>query len=286
MTLAEFLHDYYAPLKGITERTTELYGYTIASLSETLGRPAMLADLSDELAIARFLAHRVRTREPATAAKDRSQLRALHEFAARRRLLDTWPTYPMIRVPERVPECWMIDEFQRLLDSAAQEQVTIDGVPAAKWWRAILLCCYDTGERIGSVMSLRWGEVRGCNVIFRAEGRKGRRRDIFREISVQTADSMLEIKGSRGPEDLVFPWDRGESYVWRRLEIILKRAGLPHGRKDKFHRIRKTTESFAAAAGLDAQKLLDHADPATTRKYLDPRIVRQQSPVGLLPKVS
>jgi integrase len=97
---------------------------------------------------------------------------------------------------------------------------------------------------------------------------------------------MQAIKGDREPEDIVFPWDRCHNYVWKRLEIILKRAGLPHGRKSKFHRIRKTTASYAAAAGLDAQKLLDHSDPATTRKYLDPRIVKQQSPVNILPKVS
>jgi len=286
MTLHQFLHDYYAPLKGICKRTIDLYGFTIASFSQSLGRDAMLSDLSDELAVARFLAHRVRTREAATAAKDRSQLRAIHEFAARKKLLDTWPTYPLFRVPERVPECWLADEFQRLIDSAALEKVTICGIPAAKWWRAILLTCYDTGERIGSVLSLKWSEVRGCDVIYRAECRKGRRRDILREISVQTADAMLEIRGDRKHDDLVFPWDKNRQYVWRRLEIILERANLPHGRKDKFHKIRKTTASYAAAAGLDAQKLLDHADPATTKKYLDPRIVRQPSAASILPRVS
>jgi hypothetical protein len=286
MNLHQFLFDYYAPLKGICNRTIELYGFTILSFGESLGRPAMLGDLSDELAVARFLAHRTRTREPATAAKDRSQLRALHEFAARRKLLDTWPTYPLIRVPERVPECWLVEEFQRLLDAAAQEQVSIAGIHASLWWRAVLLLCFDTGERIGSVLALTWQDVRGCDVIFRAENRKGRRRDIFRECSLQTADAMQAIKGDREPEDIVFPWDRCHNYVWKRLEIILKRAGLPHGRKSKFHRIRKTTASYAAAAGLDAQKLLDHSDPATTRKYLDPRIVKQQSPVNILPKVS
>jgi hypothetical protein len=87
------------------------------------------------------------------------------------------------------------------------------------------------------------------------------------------------------PSDLVFPWPRCRSYLWRRLEIILERAGLPAGRKDKFHRIRKTTASYYQAAGGSAQWLLDHADPATTRKYLDPRIVRGQSAPDIIPPI-
>jgi integrase len=67
--------------------------------------------------------------------------------------------------------------------------------------------------------------------------------------------------------------------------MICKAAGLPNDRWSKFHRIRKTHASYAAAAGLDAQRLLDHASPKTTRAYLDPRIVRQPSAPDVLPRV-
>lgn len=284
MTLTELLTDYYAPLKRISDRTIELYGYTIKSLSDFLGRPATTADF-DELLIARFLAHRVRTREPATAAKDRSQLRALWEWAARRKMVETWPTIPLIVVPERVPEAWFTDEFQRLLDAAAQEKVLIGGIPSALWWRAILLVCYDTGERISSVLALKWRNVRGCTVLYEAEDRKGKRRDLLREITPQTLEAIEAIKGRSAPDDVVFLWDKHDKYIWRRLEIILKRAGLPASRKDKFHKIRKTTASWSEAGGVSAQRVLDHADPATTRKYLDPRIVKPPSAISVLPKV-
>jgi site-specific recombinase XerD len=147
MTLHELLIDMYAPLKSLTERTVELYGYTIDSYGESLGRQATVQDF-DELKIMRFLTHRVRTRAAATAAKDRAQLRALWEFAARRKIVETWPTIPPVHVPERVPVCWLTDEMQRLMDSAARETVDIDGIPAAKFWRALLLLAYDSGERI------------------------------------------------------------------------------------------------------------------------------------------
>ena len=283
-TLRSFLRDTYAPLKGICDRTIELYEFTIAAYAELLGREPTLSDL-EELSVARFLAHRVRKRAPATAAKDRSQLRALWEFAARRGRVSTWPTIPLVRVAERVPECWTTDEMDRLLASAALEKTRLDGIPSALWWRALLLLAYDTGERLAPLVALRWSNVHGCNVLFRAEDRKGRRRDILRETSVETADAMLAIRGARGPDDEVFPWPRHRSYIWRRLEIILERAGLPAGRDCKFHKIRKTTASYYQQAGGSAQWLLDHADPATTRKYLDPRVVKGQSAPTLIPKL-
>lgn len=285
MTINTLLDDYYTPLKQISDRTLYLYRQTIARWRDFLGREPTLDDL-EELTVARFLAHRVRSRCPGTAAKDRAQIRALWEFASRRKLRDTWPTIPTIIVPERIPVAWLTEDLQKLMDAAGREQTVIAGIPAALFWRALLMLCYDSGERIGAVMSLRWRQFGGANVIFQAENRKGRRRDIFREISLETAEAMLAIRGNRDLEDLVFPWPHSPTYLWTRLSIIQKRAGLPAKRADKFHRIRKTTASYAEAAGLSAQRLLDHASPATTRRYLDPRIVKTRSAPEVLPKVS
>lgn len=284
MTLKSLLIDVYAPLKGLRDHTIQLYNYTIEAFGEFVGHEPTLTDL-DELPVARFIAHRTRKRAAATAAKDRSQLRAIWEFAARRRWVDKWPVIPLVRVPERVPEAWMTEEFQRLLASSAQERVVLDGIPAAAWWRAFLLVMYDTAERQAAVADLRWSAVRGRSILFVAESRKGGSRDILRDISEETQAALDAIRGSRAPADLVFPWPRNRQYLWKRLEIILKRAGLPAGRKDKFHKIRRTTASYYQAAGHSAQMLLDHADPATTRKYLDPRIVRPTSAPDVIPRV-
>lgn len=285
MKLQQLLEDVYAPLRGISDRTVRLYDLTFAKWGEFLGREPVLDDL-EELAVAKFLAHRVRTREPGTAAKDRAQIRAVWEFAARRGLVKTWPTIPIVRIPERVPEAWLTDELRRLIHAATQERMPVCGIPGGDYFRALLLLLYDTGERITAARSIRWRDVRGMDVVFRAESRKGGRRDIIRPISEATAAALAAIRFGRGLDDEVFPLDRRQDFLWRRLGIILGRAGLPSGRKDKFHKVRKTTASYAQAAGLSAQQLLDHADPATTRKYLDPRIVRQQSAPDVLPKVS
>lgn len=289
MSLLSLLRDTYAPMKGISDRTIRLYGFTLKAFGEFLGEEAGCGYIEptvehlEDLTVARFLAHRIRQRSVGTAAKDRAQIRALWEFLARRGIAKNWPAVRSIRVPERVPRAWLIDEFRRLLQSASEEVGEIAGVPAAKFWRAILLCCYEVGERIGGLLSIEWDDVSPEGITIRAEGRKGQRRDIWRGISPECYAAIMETKTQRR---LVFDWDKSYGMIWHDLARICKRAGLPNDRMSKFHRIRKTTASYAAAGGLDPQKVMDHASPLTTRRYLDPRIVRQKEATEVLPKVS
>jgi integrase len=281
MTLNSLLADYYAPLRGISPRTVEIYRFTLRAWGHFLGRPPEVSDL-EELSVAQFLAHRLRERSVATAAKDATQCRALWEFAARRGLTDKWPQIRRIRVPERIPQAWLTDELQRLLEAAGDRQGSIAGVPASAFWRAAILVCYETGCRVGELLGLEWRDVSRAGILFRAENRKGKTRDIFRPVSPVVAEALEAIRRDR-PE--VFAWDRCYTNLWRHLGMICKAAGLPDDRLSKFHRLRKTHASYAAAAGLDAQRLLDHASPATTRAYLDPRVVQPPSAPAVLPRV-
>ncbi len=284
MTLQQLLNDVYAPLKGISDRTIRLYGMTIGKYQEFLGgvEPTVEQHL-DELELAKFLAWRLRTRSVGTAAKDRAQLHALAEFAARRGLCP-WPQMRTIRVPERVPRAWLIDEFRKLLVACDGEQGEICGVPAALWFRSILQTAYWTGERIGGLLALEWSDVEPQAVIFRAEGRKGQRADIYRPIPLECYEAVMATKTKR---KIVFDWDRSYTLIWHRLGRICERAGLPNDRMSKFHRVRKTSASYYAAAGGDPQTLMGHSSPAVTRKYLDPRIVRPDTNApDVLPKVS
>lgn len=282
LTLRGFCRDVYAPLRAISPRTLRLYEFTLDAFGLFLGHEPTTADL-EEIVVAQFLAHRTRTRAAATAAKDRACLHALWEFLARRNAVSTWPTIPTVNVPERVPEAWLTEEFARLLAAARAERTTIAGIPGGLYWRALLLLAYDTGERITALTSVRWADVRSGFVLFRAETRKGRRRDIVREVGEETQAALEAIRGDR---DLVFPWPYCHTYLWTRLSIILRRAKLPAGRRDKFHKIRRTTASYYEAAGHSAQRLLDHASPATTRKYLDPRVVQTVAAPSVIPRVS
>lgn len=281
MTLQDLLDDYYAPLRGISERTQRLYQMTIKSFGEHLGCEPTTEHLA-EMPVARFLAARLRSRSPATAKKDSAQIRALWQFAGSRGIVSSFPVMRPIHVPERVPSAWTTEEMEALLESARLHPGKVSGVPAGLYFAALILTCYETGERISAVLSLRWDDVRGGLVTFRAETRKNQTRDIVRGISPVVIEALEKIK-TENP--LVFPWDRCKANLWRHMGLILKRAKLPADRKSKFHRLRKTCASYAAAAGLDPQRLLDHASPVTTRAYLDPRIVTTRQACEVLPRV-
>lgn len=286
MKLIDALHDFYAPIKGISDRTIRLYELTIAAYGRDLGRAPTTGDLS-QLEVAKFLAQRLRERAAGTAAKDRSQLRALWQFCWDHQVEGTksGPTVRRIVVPERTPECWLTAEMRRLIAAGSAENGEVAGVPAGKFWRGVLLTAYDTGERVTPILELKWDDVRDGFVIFRAESRKNRRRDIDRAISPETAQAIAEIAEPRRAR--VFPWDKTISTLYTSMNRILRRAGLPANRWSKFHRIRKTTASYYEAAGGSAQRLLDHTSPVVTRRYLDPRVVRPEHDApAVLPKVS
>lgn len=281
MTLAGVVRDLYAPLRGISDRTVVIYEGTLRRLAEFLGHEPTLDDL-DEIVIAKFLSHRVRTASPGSAAKDRACLRALWEFCARRKLTEKWPEVRPITVPERVPRAWLLDEFERLLAACNDEYGEVVGVPARLWFRAILLTAYWTGERIGALLTLEWGDVDNDAILFRAEGRKGRREDIYRPIPPECYAAIQAIRTNRR---IVFDWDRSYTLIWGRLGKICQRAGLPNDRMSKFHRVRKTSASYYEAGGGDAQQLLAHKNRGTTKRYLDPRIVKAQAATEILPRV-
>lgn len=286
MTLLDVLHDIYAPIKGISDRTIRLYELTLSAYGRYLGHVPTTADLT-QLEVAKFLAARLRERSAGTAAKDRAQLRALWGFCWDHQVAGTTsgPTVRRIVVPERTPECWLADEMRRLIAAGAAENGSVSGVPAGKFWRAALLTAYDTGERVTPILELKWDDVRDGFVIFRAESRKNRRRDIDRAISPETAQAIAEIAEPK--RQRVFAWDKTISTLYNTMDRILARAGLPANRWSKWHRIRKTTASYYEAAGGSAQRLLDHVSPAVTRRYLDPRVVRPEHDApSVLPRVS
>lgn len=282
MLLRDAITDLYAPVCGVSDRTIRLYRMTVSAWSKLLGREPTTDDL-DEVTVSRFVSSRLRERAAATAAKDRAQIHAVWMWLWKRGVVKSAPTIRRVVVPERIPEAWMEDELRRLIAAAGQEPGFVSGIPAGLFWRALLLTTFCTAERIGSVLQLRWSDVDGRLIVFRAETRKHGRRDLARIVPQDCADALSAI---RSADPRVFPWDRTHTVVWHRLGSIVKRAGLPGGRRSKFHRLRKSALSFHCAAGGDPQRLADHSSPAVTKRYLDPRIVGFGDASALLPTVS
>lgn len=288
MTLIDLFSREYAPLRRLGQKSINCYMVSLRHFDRHLGHSSTLDNLTD-LTVARFLASRERETCRATAARDRVQLLALWRYAARKRmkasdgtLLD-FPEVPIMRAPTRVPVAYTSDDVALLIREARRMTGAISGIPEGDWWSSLLLCCWESGERINAVMHLKWREVDtiGRRITFRAETRKNQTRDLDRQIS-PTLAAWLSSR-IQAPNALVWPWDRNHCRLWGRLQGIAKRARVQYR---GFHGIRRAAVSYAEAACPGAgQRLADHSSPAITAKsYLDPRIVPQgPSATDLLP---
>lgn len=283
-TLAAFFDSVYLPtrLRGRSPRTVTLYRRSIAAYSEWLGHPAEFSDLED-VTVCRYLLGLEARLGPYTIAKERSQICAIWNCAARRRYVDRFPDVPAVPLPRRIPVAWTEDELRRLTAACGRERGNYAGVPAGQWWTTLHLVIWDTGERIGALQPARWTWLRDDWLVIPAEARKGKRADAAYRLAPATIQALGAIR--EPARQLIWPWPYAPSYLWHLYGLILSAAHLPHDRKHKFHCVRKSVASHLKRLGHDPQLVLGHADPRTTAAYLDPRIVEPQQPCQVLPRI-
>jgi integrase len=270
-------------LAGKSDGTIRKHRAAIRHMSRVLGRPARLSDLSD-LAILDVMDDLVRKgRATPTCNNVRSKLVAQWAFYARKGLVSVWPDVLEFDEPEKIPVAWLPGELARLFAACAMQRGAIYGRPASTFWLGLHSVLYDTGERIGAVMQLTWGDVDldGRWVSFRAVTRKGKKKPMMKQLHSDTVKLLAPFAG-KSP-DRVFPWELTMERLWQKYEDVLRDAGLPTDRWHKFHQMRRTHASFFEAAGGDATRSLGHSSRAITEtSYLDPRIVREKQACDVL----
>lgn len=285
MTLRE-LFERYATLRNLDAKTISLYGQLADRVERFLGREATVGDL-DDLVISRYLRWRAQTpgwkgKIPSAASvqKDRVMLQAAWNLAARKRWATEFPELPRIKVPKRLPagRAYTVEDVTKLVVRAKRRQGHTGGKPSAWWWSTVVYAAYCTGERFTALTSLRWAQVDlvRLKVVFLGETRKGHTRDIERDITPELARMLATQEGP--PDALVWPWDRKSRSQWSSLKLLCRLAGV---RYRGFHGFRRTAASYAALAGgkAAATALLDHADPALQRVYVDTDICPEERAV-------
>lgn len=295
MTLRTLLIDQIAVLKDLSVRTVALYAETLDRFRDHLGHEATVDDLSD-LQVARFLRWRAQQPNkrrgllsPASVAKDSAHIRTLWNWCAKKRMkrsdgeLLEFPDYARPRVPRPRPVAYTVEELQQLLNVARHRKGMIAGVPAAWYWPTKLMAMYQTGERIGAVMEIRWGEVdlAGRSLTFLAATRKGHRETITRAISADLAAALALQQ--RPANARVWPWldDRQHASAYGSLRVLCRTAGVPY---HPFHSIRKSTASYMKAMGKSAKKQLGHSsEEMAENHYYDERITGVESALDYLP---
>lgn len=296
MLLRDLLIDRIAPLRNLSDRSVAMYSSTLDRFRDFLGHEPTIDDL-DDLTAARFIRWRSTTVHdprrglisPASLAKDSSHLRTLWTWCAKKRMtrsdgaLIEFPDYARPRVPKPRPVAYTAEELARLIAVARTRKGFVSGKPAAWYWTTKLRAMFETGERIGAVLEIRWGEVdfERNTLTFLAATRKGHRETITRGISPALAKGLALFKGA--PTERVWPWldDRKPLSAYNSLRVLCRLAGV---RYLPFHSIRKATASYLKRAGISAKRQLGHAsEEMAENHYYDERITGVESALDYLP---
>ena len=299
MLLRELLVERIAPLKNLSARSVTMYESTLDRFRDFLGREPAMDDL-DDLTAAKFLRWRGSTVHdkrrgiisPASLAKDSAHLRTIWTWCAKKRMkrsdgeLIEFPDYARPRVPKPRPVAYTVDELKAIIEAARYRKGRIGDVPAPWYWITKIRAMFETGERIGAVMQLRWGEVdlNRRTLTFLAATRKGHRETITRQISADLAAVLAMHK--RPADRLVWPWleHRKMLSCYGSLRVLCDKAGVTY---HPFHSIRKSTASYLKKAGVSARKQLGHAsEEMAETHYYDDRITGIESALDHLPPLN
>jgi integrase len=284
-SLIDIMEAEYAPLRRLSSKSIAVYQVTIRHFDRWLATaeardpgPSRIEDLSD-LTVAKFIVFREQERCTATAHRDKVQLCALWRYCARKRYVEEWPELPPMRVPKRAVKAYTRAELDRLLEYFATLEGTIDDVPQRDWWAELVRILFEGGTRITETRLIEWPDVdlHDRTILFRAENRKNKTRDIVRDISPETAERLAQRAKSAGR---VFPWPKNATFLWWHMKRHCQRAGVPYR---GFHGIRRSACSYTKAAGGDATQLADHSSPAVTERYIDLSIAKPESNLDRLP---
>lgn len=283
-TLDEYFTDVYEPRKLIDASAgcRSKYRRHIKWLSESLGRDALVSDLN-EANIAKLMRERLNAaRTAATVNHLRSQLVALGRFAALRGSLDCAPDVMKLREPKRTPTAWTKEQIAALFRSCVQQPGHVAGhIPAWRWWIALHSVLWDSGARIGAVLQITADQIdrERCTLTILAEQQKQAADQVFslHPDTLLALDSIDYLDRKK-----VFAWSKHRQTIWNHYRQILKRAGLPHGRRDMFHKMRRSVASWFEFGGGDATKLLGHSSRKITLGYLDPTITGERQAANVL----
>lgn len=281
-SLWHICHDQYfrVRMQLRSEKTRIQYRLALNNFAELLARPALLSDLTDDNLAA--LCHSLIDDDlsPFTINERIGRIKSLWNWAAKRGMVATFPTLERLPTEDKIPRAWSADELRRLFDSCAQEQGTVDGIPAASWWLALHSWLWCTSERKGATFAMRWPmiDLAGMTAALPGSIRKGRKPRCY-DLWPECVSMLRAIQLPR--RDLVFPWPMNDGTYYNHYSRILRRAELPVGREFKTHCMRVSHASWREASGGNASQDLGHASRETTvRHYLDPRVVKSvQAPL-------
>jgi integrase len=172
-----------------------------------------------------------------------------------------------LKTPKRSPRAWTEAQFREIL-------LHVKAAPECVEWNrhhleALVQTVYYTGARITGLLACGLEHLADGYVYLPAESSKTDEEKPC-QVPAWLIDRLLRLHRPVGDTRL-FPLPFTVSTLRAHLKRVLTAAGLPAGRRDLFHKIRRTSgTAVAKIAGMAAaQEHLGHSDPATTLAYVD-----------------
>jgi len=276
VTLDGLFTDHYLPLRlsGSSPKTVAAYRTALNHWRRLVG-PMPVRQIASE-GFARFQGRLVQEVGPASCNTYCAHLMVLLRFAADEDvgLLARPPKWRKLKEPKRSPLALTLEEFRKVLATVQKEEGRIGGYPAAAWWTALLLVCWETGLRYTALLLLRSIDVvwDSGGLFCQADTQKDKEAMWF-ELPPHVLEAIRAVYDPG--RELLFGRDVTIETVGRWFRRILDRSGIyaPKGCGQRFHRLRRSKASYTEAMGGDPTRALGHSDRSVTERYFDPRIV-------------
>jgi integrase len=279
MELSEILDRFLRSNTRIRRQETRDHYYrSVRQFSAWLGHPATTDDLTDEALAGWMLATVDGGLTEVTANQRVKQLRSLWNWAAKKRLVEEFPTVRNLTEPEPMPLAYDMDEVQRLMDACRRVKGWVGPHRARDWWTSLHLFIWDSAERIGAVLAITRDLVDLDKLTVRvpAKLRKGSRLSMSYTIRPETASALQVMLVPLSDSGLVWEhhW-RCDSTMYRAYRTIVRDAGLKWDRRQSgFQKLRRTVLTHIEALGGDATAFARHSSRRVTEEsYLDQRIL-------------
>lgn len=287
LTLSRFYQEWYVPnrLGDAREKTKLAYNTSVQHWRLLAGDPPVKEITT--ATISRFrdclLKMRGKMRHlPMSPNSVRSYMRHLQTLLDKlgppgqgnRDALDILTRVPWAKPPhgvDRIPKTITLQQISDcIMASVAMEVPRIPGVKAPAWWRALLTVVWNTGLRIGTLLSMHMDEIDWQqNRLVLAAARMKSRRPMIVHLN---SWAMAALRSIRTDRELVFPWNpKDRRSLYRHFHTLQDAAGIPKNDQFGFHTIRKTVATMLYEVNPGAaQFALGHTtNDVTRRHYVD-----------------
>lgn len=182
------------------------------------------------------------------------------------------------------PTAWRPDEMRRIIDQCRKAPTKRAWGP--REWLGLVLLCYDTGQRIDSICLgdvSQFNPERGTLEIPGEHQKNGLA--TIHTLAPATVTAVLSMRRKDGDTRLI-PWPFCKRALWDKFKAqILIPAGLPAGRRDMFHKFRRTgfTHVYIKLGAKAAARYAGHKGDLS-RYYLDETLLDRPDPITALPR--